>query len=118
MLFYDPRLALIAIGLALVRALLILRTSAVRLYHESRHFNLQGKVSGFVLQLLAGIGKLRVADATVRALAVWSRQFTAQKREFVASQRTANLLRVVEASYATFATIVIFASARPRREEL
>ena len=111
MLFYDPRLALIAIGLALARALLILGASVVRLYHETRHFNLQGKVSGFVLQLLAGIGKLRVADATVRALAVWSRQFTAQKREFVASQRTANLLRVVEASYATFATIVIFAAA-------
>ena len=80
MLYYDPKLALIAIALTLVRALLIIATSAVRLYHENRHFNLQGKVGGFVLQLLAGIGKLRVADATVRALAVWSKQFAAQKR--------------------------------------
>ena len=40
-----------------------------------------------MLQLLAGIGKLRVADATARALAVWSKQFAAQKRNFISSQR-------------------------------
>jgi ABC-type bacteriocin/lantibiotic exporter with double-glycine peptidase domain len=94
-----------------VRALLIIGTSALRLYHENRHFNLQGRVGGFVLQLLAGIGKLRVANATARALAVWSKQFAAQKRHFISSQRTANMLTVVETSYPTLATIVIFASA-------
>jgi NHLM bacteriocin system ABC transporter ATP-binding protein len=111
MLWYDPKLALIAVALALVRALLIMGASGVRLYHESRHFNLQGKVGGLVLQLLAGIGKLRVANATVRALAVWSKQFAAQKRHFISSQRTANMLNLVEASFPTFATIVIFAAA-------
>jgi NHLM bacteriocin system ABC transporter ATP-binding protein len=111
MLFYDPKLALIAVALALVRALLIIGTSALRLYHENRHFNLQGKVGGLVLQLLAGIGKLRVANATARALAVWSKQFAAQKRHFISSQRTANVLTLVETSYPALATIVIFASA-------
>ena len=111
MLFYDPKLALIAVALALVRALMIIGTSALRLYHENRHFNLQGKVGGLVLQLLAGIGKLRVANATARALAVWSKQFAAQKRHFISSQRTANLLTLVETSYPALATIVIFASA-------
>jgi NHLM bacteriocin system ABC transporter ATP-binding protein len=111
MLWYDPKLALIAVALGLVRALLIMGASGVRLYHESRHFNLHGKVGGFVLQLLAGIGKLRVANATVRALAVWSKQFAAQKRHFISSQRTANMLNLVEASFPTFATIVIFAAA-------
>jgi NHLM bacteriocin system ABC transporter ATP-binding protein len=111
MLFYEPKLALIAVALAFVRALLIIGTSGIRLYYESRHFNLQGKVGGLVLQLLAGIGKLRVANATARALAVWSRQFAAQKRHFISSQRTANVLTLVETSYPTLATIVIFASA-------
>jgi NHLM bacteriocin system ABC transporter ATP-binding protein len=111
MLFYDLKLALIAIALAFVRALLIIGTSGIRLYYENRHFNLQGKIGGFVLQLLAGIGKLRVADATVRALAVWSREFAAQKRYFIASQRTANVLNLVESVFPTLATIAIFASA-------
>jgi hypothetical protein len=72
---------------------------------------LQGKIGGFVLQLIAGIGKLRVADATARALAVWSRQFSTQKRNFLASQRAANALGVFETAYPLIATLVIFASA-------
>lgn len=111
MLIYDPKLALIAIALAVFRSFLIIGTSLVRLYHESRHFNLQGKVEGLVLQLLAGIGKLRVADATVRALAVWSKQFAAQKQHFIASQRAANMLSVFETAFPTLATLIIFASA-------
>jgi ABC-type bacteriocin/lantibiotic exporter with double-glycine peptidase domain len=83
----------------------------MRLRHENRHFNLQGKVQGFVLQLLAGIGKLRVAAATIRALAVWAKQFTAQKRHFIASQRAANALNVIETSFPIVATLIIFAVA-------
>src|SRR5205085_815697 len=82
MVYYDLKLALVAIALTALRALIILTTSAIRLFHENTHLNLQGKVSGFVLQLFAGIAKLRVAAATPRALAVWSRQFAMQKRYF------------------------------------
>lgn len=70
MFYFDVKLKLIALGLTLVRAGLIFAISAQRLYHENRHFNLKGRISGFVLQMLAGIGKLRVAAATVRALGV------------------------------------------------
>ena len=111
MLVYDATLALIAVVLAVLRGLIIMATSALRLYHEGRHFAVQGKVSGLVLQFLSGIGKLKVADATVRALAVWSRHFAEQRRHFIASQRTANLLEVVESAYTPLATIVIFAAA-------
>ncbi len=111
MLYYDARLGLIAFLLTLVRALLIVVVSAIRLYHENKYFSLQGKIGGFVLQLIAGIGKLRVADATARALAVWSRQFSTQKRNFLASQRASNALGVFETAYPLIATLVIFAAA-------
>jgi NHLM bacteriocin system ABC transporter ATP-binding protein len=111
MLYYDLTLGLVAIVLTIVRAVMIIATSAVRLYYENKHFDLQGKIGGFVLQLITGVGKLRVAAATVRSLAVWSKQFTVQKRYFIASQRTANALSVFETSYPTIATIVIFAMA-------
>ena len=97
--------------LTLIRALLIVAVSGIRLYHENKYFSLQGKIGGFVLQLIAGIGKLRVADATARALAVWSRQFSTQKRNFLASQRTANALGVFETAYPLIATLIIFAAA-------
>jgi ATP-binding cassette subfamily C protein len=111
MFYYDLKLALIAIVLTLVRALLILATNAIRLYHENRYFSQQGKIGGFVLQLISGIGKLRVADATARALAVWSKQFAAQKRNFVLSQQASNVLAVFETSYPLIATLIIFAAA-------
>ena len=109
MLIYDARLALVALALLCVRAVLIIGISALRVYHETRQFNLQGKVEGFVLQLLSSIGKLRVAAATVRALSVWSRQFAAQKRHFIGSQRAANALSLFESAYPTFATLILFA---------
>ena len=111
MLYYDVRLGLIALLLTLVRAFLITAVSAIRLYHENKYFSHQGKISGFVLQLIAGIGKLRVADAIPRALGVWSRQFSTQKRTFLASQRASNALGVFEAAYPLIATLIIFAAA-------
>ena len=68
MLYYDLRLGAIALLLTLVRAAAIMGTSALRIHYENRHFNLQGKIGGLVLQLIAGVGKLRVANATGRAL--------------------------------------------------
>jgi ATP-binding cassette subfamily C protein len=111
MLYYDLKLGLVATVLVIFRALLIIATSAIRLYHETRHFELQGKIGGFVLQLISGVGKLRVAAATARALAVWSRQFATQKQYFIASQHAANVLGVFESAFSTVATLIIFAAA-------
>ena len=59
MIYYDYKLALIAIALTAVRAITIISVNLVRLIFEGKHFNQHGKVSGFVLQLLTGVGKLR-----------------------------------------------------------
>ena len=111
MLYYDVKLGMIAVALTLARALLIVAVSAVRLHHENRYFALQGKIGGFLLQVITGIGKLRLADATSRALSAWSTQFTAQKRNFIASQKASNILTVFESAYPLVATLVIFAAA-------
>lgn len=111
MFYYDLRLGLIALLLTIFRALVIIGTSALRVYYENRHFNLSGKIGGLVLQMIAGVGKLRVANATSRALALWSRQFAVQKGYFVISQRVSNALGVFETTYPTLATLVIFGAA-------
>ena len=111
MFYYDLRLGAISLLLTLVRAAIIVGTSVLRVYYENKHFNLQGKIGGLVLQLIAGVGKLRVANATGRALALWSRQFAVQKGYFIASQRVANALGAFETAYPTIATLVIFAVA-------
>jgi NHLM bacteriocin system ABC transporter ATP-binding protein len=111
MLYYDLKLGAVALLLTLVRAVVIIGTSAIRVYYENKHFNLQGRIGGLVLQLIAGVGKLRVANATGRALALWSRRFAQQKSYFIASQRISNVLGVFETAYPTLATLIIFAMA-------
>ncbi|BAL78501.1 NHLP bacteriocin export ABC transporter permease/ATPase subunit [Bradyrhizobium cosmicum] len=111
MLYYSPRLALIALALTSVRAAAIVGTNLIRLHFETKHFNQQGKVSGFVLQLLTGVGKLRVSGATQRALGIWSRQFATQKQYFVSSQVVGNGLGAFETAFPTIATLIIFAYA-------
>ena len=112
MLYYDLRLGLIAAALTMVRALLIIVISAVRLYHENSHFNMQGKIGGFVLQLISGNSASSVSR---RRRARWrfgqQRQFAAQKQYFIASQQATNALGVFETSFPTIATLIIFAAA-------
>jgi NHLM bacteriocin system ABC transporter ATP-binding protein len=109
MFYYDAGLALIALALTLLRGAAMLVASAARLRRERRHFALDGKVQGLVLQLLTGIGKLRVAFATPRGLGVWARKFAEQKRQFIASQRIGNMFATFDAAFPTTAMLVIFA---------
>ena len=118
MFYYDAGLALIAFVLTALRGTIILITCAARLRRERRHFELDGKVQGLLLQFLTGVGKLSVAFATRRALAVWAREFAEQKRQFLASQRLANLLSVFEAAFPTGATLAIFVGVGRRFGEL
>ena len=111
MLYYDGRLALIAAGLTAVRGVAIILVGAIRLKYERQHFEIGGRVHGLLIQLLTGVGKLRVASATERGLGVWARVFARQKRNFVDSQRAANLLNAFEAAFPVLATLVIFAGA-------
>ncbi len=118
MVYYSPKLALLAIGLTFVRAAAIISTNLLRLYFENKHFNQQGKVNGFVLQLLTGVGKLRVSGATARALGIWSKQFATQKQYFVSSQVAGNGLGAFETAFPTIATLIIFAYASYSKSNL
>jgi NHLM bacteriocin system ABC transporter ATP-binding protein len=111
MFYYDAWLAVLAVGLTLLRAGMIVGVSVVRLRYERRHFELEGKVQGLVFQFLIGIGKLRVAAGIDRALTVWARKFAEQKRQFIASRRAGNWLTVFDAAFPVLATLIIFAYA-------
>ena len=111
MFYYDATLALIAMGLALFRSVIVIATSLVRLSHERIKFDLQGWLQGTVLQFVTGVGKLRAANATIHALSVWAGRFVRQQRHFIASQRAANFLKSFEAGFPAVATLIIFAAS-------
>jgi NHLM bacteriocin system ABC transporter ATP-binding protein len=122
MLYLDIRLGMLAAALAVLRVAIVVAISLVRLSEERESLHLQGWLEGLVLQLLTGVGKLRIANATMQALSIWVEHFSKQKHHFVASQRAGNLQKSLEAAFPALATLLIFAlaqttsGARPVRE--
>jgi len=111
MLYLDAGLCMLAAALAVLRVAMVVAISLARLPNERESLRLQGWLEGLVLQFLTGVGKLRIANATMHALAIWVERFGEQKRNFVASQRAGNLLKSREAAFPALATLLIFALA-------
>jgi NHLM bacteriocin system ABC transporter ATP-binding protein len=111
MLYLDPRLGMFAAALAVLRVAIVVAISLARLSNERESLYLQGWLEGLVLQFLTGVGKLRIANATMHALAIWVERFAEQKRNFMASQRAGNLQKSLEAAFPALATLLVFALA-------
>jgi NHLM bacteriocin system ABC transporter ATP-binding protein len=80
LVYYSPKLTLVACGLVALNLAVIASASVVTLRLQRPLCELDGKISGMVLQFIAGIAKLRVAGAEPQAFAVWAKTFSAQKR--------------------------------------
>ncbi|MHC2621325.1 NHLM bacteriocin system ABC transporter ATP-binding protein [Bradyrhizobium huanghuaihaiense] len=111
MLYLDLRLGMVAAVLAGLRVAMVVAINLARLPKERASLYLQGRLEGLVLQFLTGVGKLRIANATMHALAIWVERFCEQKRNFIASQRLGNLQKSLEAAFPALATLLIFALA-------
>jgi NHLM bacteriocin system ABC transporter ATP-binding protein len=109
MLYLDVRLGMLAAALAVLRVAMVVAISLARLSEERESLYQQGGLEGLVLQLLTGVGKLRIANATMQALSIWVERFSKQKRHFIASQRAGNLQKSIEAAFPALATLLIFA---------
>ena len=85
LLFYLswPMALLVTFLLTLQSATMWLLTLG-RLRHERRSQRLAGELNGFVLQVLRGLAKLRVANAESRLLDRWARQYGEWRREKLA----------------------------------
>jgi NHLM bacteriocin system ABC transporter ATP-binding protein len=77
----------------------------------------QSKLAGLVLQLLTSIAKLRAAAAEVPAFALWSRQFSEQRRLQYRTRVVSNWMAAFAAAIPVLANLVIFAIALPRIAE-
>ncbi len=107
--YYSWKLALIALALMLLVIGVTLFWSLLQLRYDRLRIARQGEVEGLVLQLIIGIGKLRVAAAQSRALAVWAHAFARQKRYFNAAQAWQNRQEVFQSVFPLLANLAIYA---------
>lgn len=109
--YYNWKLAFIALLLVIFSAMLTTWISLKQLVEERQRIAHQGTAEGFVIQLLTGIAKLRVAGAENRAFARWAHYFTEQKKRFVRAQTFGNLQDIFQSVFPVIATGLIFIAA-------
>lgn len=75
LLYYSPRLALLAGGIAFLAVIFMASIGVMELRLQRKLSALAGELSGKVIQYLSGIAKLRVTAAESRAFANWAHGF-------------------------------------------
>lgn len=113
MLYYSVPLAAIACAAGLI----ILATTTVaarKLYYvESEQQKLEGFLSGFVVQLVNSVGKLRVAGAERRAFARWGTAYGHKQKITLQARRLRDGMHVLNTTLPAVATALTLAWIAP-----
>jgi NHLM bacteriocin system ABC transporter ATP-binding protein len=116
MLYYSVPLAAIACLAGLV---ILASTAAVarKLYRlESASQELEGFLSGFVVQLVNSVGKLRVAGAERRAFARWGASYGHKQRITLQTRRLRDGIHILNTTLPAVATALTLAWIAPRAD--
>jgi NHLM bacteriocin system ABC transporter ATP-binding protein len=108
MFYYDWKLALVGLVLIFVATVVSLLLYRAQLHYQRELFDLAGKISGQVLQIINGIAKLRVAKAEQRAFAAWAENFARQERLTLKAHSRANALTVFTSAFRNLSLLAIF----------
>jgi NHLM bacteriocin system ABC transporter ATP-binding protein len=80
MFFYSVPLALWGLGIALAGTLISVGFSVAEVVILRKQYEIRGKLSGLVFQLINGVAKFRLANAEQFAFAAWAHQYASQER--------------------------------------
>ncbi len=106
---YSGSLALIAIGAAIVNIAVTVFSGLLTLRKVRPMMELQGQLFGVMVQLINGVGKLRVAGAEERAFAYWGKQYSQQLKLILGTQNIEDMVRVVNEILPTLTSCLLFA---------
>lgn len=107
--YYDRTLALAATLLVGIAVAATLWAGRRQVQQQRRVTQVQGQLSGIVLQTIQGIVKFRAAGTEGRAFANWARAFARLKQATFASRRVSNRLQLFNSSFQIITLMVIFA---------
>jgi ATP-binding cassette subfamily C protein len=108
MFSYNLSLALLAIVLTVVFVGFNMSANYLQLRYQRQEFQIRGRITGLVLNLLTGVTKLRVCGAEQHAFRVWAEQFASQRRLSFTIGTIQNLAGVFGAVFPVICSIAIF----------
>jgi ATP-binding cassette subfamily C protein len=108
MFYYSWRLAVLGTALTVIFVLVPIVVGVLQVRRLRALSEVQGRISGMVLQFVSGIAKLRVTGKELRAFTVWAREFTLQKLQATAARRLSNGLAVFMSAFPLLCSGAIF----------
>lgn len=106
--WYEWQLALVVVGLSTLSIIFGAVLSILQIRYQRLINDIEGRISGMLLQLVSGIAKLRVAGAEDRAFLVWANDFGKKRRLIFKSRFLQNILDTFNAAYPIVTTLIIF----------
>ena len=104
----DPRLALGATVLVIVAAVPVVLATHYGLKQQRKVAEIDGKIGGLLVQLLAGITKLKVSAAENRAFAVWAKLFARRRDADLGTDWIQVRVAVFQSAFPLVCSIVLF----------
>ena len=80
--------------------------------HSREALRAQGELNGFVFQMISGLAKLRVANATRHALARWAERYAEQKAAGLAALRWSAGQQVLSGMYQPLSLVAVFGAVQ------
>lgn len=117
MLWYDLKLGALAVALCLLFIAATTAINVVQLRSQREELDLRGRISGLVLQIVAGLGKIRVAGAEHHAFRMWAEQFAEQRRKSFRVGRLGRLLAMINSGFPLIASMAVFAALVSAQEK-
>ncbi len=105
---YDLKMAMLAVFLTIVFVSFTFTANYMQLRHQRHMFSLQGAITGLVLQLVAGVSKLRVSGAENHAFRIWAKEYSGQRRLEYKIGRIQNAVEVFNDGFPVIASTAIF----------
>jgi NHLM bacteriocin system ABC transporter ATP-binding protein len=109
--YYSGSLAWIAVGIALLYIIVTIGSGILTVQKFRPLLELQGQLFGVVVQLINGVGKLRVAGAEARAFAYWGKQYSRQLRLILSTQGIEDALAIINEVLPAFTNAILFGLA-------
>ena len=108
MIYYDARLALGAVALTSLFVAVNVFTTLQQLKYQRKMYTTFGQLSGFLLQILTNITKLRVSNKEKTAFKRWLNPYAQATRLFLKSETINIRLIVFSSIFSVIATATLF----------
>jgi ATP-binding cassette subfamily C protein len=108
MFAYHSSLAVLAVLLTLLYVSVNTGANYLQLRYQRLEFQMRGRITGLVLNLLTGVTKLRVCGAEQHAFRIWAEQFASQRRITFKVGNIRNAALVFGSVFPVISSIAIF----------